>query len=1427
MADCEREAVDPRHNGALCPEHHPETDPGVRDDHADDPGGPEPSEETTETGENHTPGGGSPRSKPGGSVDASPSADSGLAEAAHEAFADAIEFYHEQLDTELPVDYADTARDYYENVREWAPETIDEKLLGYAPGNCKDELLAFLHNRGHDRDAIQASGLFYEGGLKPHFNGRFVLPYFDDSGDPVYAISRSIDEDNSGHPNDHHGDQKYTKAIKAQDYSAIDEPIYGLSSVDQDTDRLLVAGGIADAITLHEAGFACISPVTTVRIKDEHEQRVVSLVDEYDIDTVYIVNDAERPTVDAREPDEGQTPDSIRDLLTIHSWGEGLRGAFGNADFLLDEDVETYLVDLPAGDDDLRKVDPDDYVKEDWGSVETLLASAKPVEQHRGYTRWSETRKQRSIAQAKNSNPSPATTDSEASALFDLDFSDVCRKPEGFRGKNPLGHHGESEDYFVVYEDGDKFGYDYKYSEAYNALTFAACEAGERRASDPNGRFSSEELLGTWVHAKTEGYIPADDPVPCRALQHVARETTDWDGDLVEHETRDGDTFGGLPADVYNDAVDAVREEYDVDPGRGPIGDYDPTTSDPTAGEFPIRTCEPPAFDADRFDARDRWAHLQGERYDAALDHDGPVIWADPAGAGKSTNAVLGALGRDRDVAPLFDKHEKAREVQTDDALPADWDPFHLKGAEQKRDDVCMDADHADDRCPEHGHTSACPSMCPVYDLPADHDTRRRYEAVAAELGDVKAHLLLAEDLPGHDDDGRGPWSEQFDRLESVDDVVGVHEYQTLKTVRDGRDVIVDESPSSLRETTRVDVEGLIRTANALDDLAGVLSRDDPTRYTAERVARFVRDLADALTTAGDGDPALADLEPPAPVWNAYEAYDDAAGNYVEREEPSEPWHLAEALAQLKVTYTETLVSRIRRDEWEGTPLCIDAILTAAAEAGLSTDPVMKAVAVPSTLDDCPWCSSDLEHHDGRSCCSACEWDEQHNTLTHETGEHARASAHLQADYESTAALEFEQLPLQSELPDDPLILDATATPSKVARLYDVDPENLAVYGDDHLDANMRVTQVLDGQYHASTIRGSMTGDDGEELPREEWGTLAERIQTTIDTAADLHDRPLFVVKAGLKPLFDFPDHGEVLHYHATRGLNREECDAVVCIGAPHPDVDDLRREAELLAMGADARVGGVEHSTRRDAPNPPVYRKLNYADEQGRGRAVPTKHYTGLVGDLFRETREKELEQAVHRARPLLADDAPVDVYLLTNVPTSLPIDEVCTFDELADPLEALLPVRDGALDLLDAVNDVLAGDGPDGFRAEALVDDRDGDIVKKVDGFHRLATLSGLDVTERTVRNWIDDLEAVGLLQAGEYEQHAGVGYTADIATLKAALSVISNNTGFEVAAVRRFRALAETADGTLEWLEWAREALGLGGDRCEWDPPPSTPG
>jgi len=921
-------------------------------------------------------------------------------------------------------------------------------------------------------------------------------------------------------------------------------------------------------------------------------------------------------------------------------------------------------------------------------------------------------------------------------------------------------------------------------------------------------------------------------------------------GEAVFHDHKLGESFGvlslfaaeqgiinkpwhRLAGSDWWEAVEAARES------GAPIPEYE-TTGGPngaSGGAFGPEECAPPAVEFATFDAKRRWSTLQDDRYEEYLQSTGPTIWGDHAGAGKTTNAGRAAAQRDRPFVLLFDKHEKAREFATDSATPAV--DMHLKGAEQKRHEGCMDADHADESCPEHG-TNGCPHMCPIYDLDPDDEDRKQYEAVVEEVGPVQAHMLL--DLPFHDDDGC-LWIQQFDEVESADRIVGVHEYQTLKTVRKGRDVIVDESPSSLMSERKVSIEGLARAATALESLANISGM--PESLTS--FGRFARDIMDAVTGEDTGD-TLAALSPPAVEGETfYEEVDpDNLPADVEPEDvqlremqedvgmPGEGYitrekhvverdNVGEELAQLKLAYNESIVSRIRRGEWNGAPLCFDALLAAAAEAGTDTKAARQAIAIPTLLEHCPWCGSDVAEDDGARVCAdeECDWHEEHHPVTSQQTEQARALSWLGLGEEDPAGLHYAGLPLASSLPSTPLVLDATATPSKVAGLYDVPVSNVDVSGSEPLEANLHTTQVVDGQYHRGTLKESRSA--------------CERIQQTIETVGKIHDRPLFIGPKKLLNRFEFPSNGERLHYHGARGLNRADCDAVVCIGAPHPRMDDLQREAELFAQGStDVRVGGEEHSTRRDAPNPEVWRKLLYEDDTGTGRAVATKHFTGLVGDLFRETREKELVQAVHRIRPLLADEEK-HAYLLTNVPTELPIDELATFEELADPLKAVLPVSEQALELAECIRDAGQGSGPDGFRAETLVEHVGGEVAGESDNavrfdiqaMHRLASLNGIDVTERTVRRWVADLVDVGLLDPGEYKPRAGVDYTADSSTLTDALLVITSNAGVEVAAKRRFRRVVEKARTSTGWLEWAREMLDLSGSRCDRDPPPDGPG
>jgi hypothetical protein len=494
-----------------------------------------------------------------------------------EAFADAIAWFHSQIDQRIP-DHADdedehpdrptTAREYFHE-RGWTDATIDDACLGWAPPN-RTGLLDHLMREGYGREAILGTGLFTES-LDPLWQGRYVLPYFDAEGQPIYAISRSTGSEGGGavgydgHPADGLSG-KYAKPAHTKPYARINEPIYGLGSV-EDEQPVLVTEGIADAITAHQAGYACISPVTT-RFKHDDREALREALDNHDVPRAYVVQDAERPSSDVDE--DGR--------LTLTQAGEGLRGALDTAAYLAEHDIDARLAELPRPG--LDKVDLDDYLHE-WstdGSLAPVLASAKPAREHPAYDP-----QDAAIDAATRDRPDPLddSSDSDHSTLFDLDIQGASGLDANYRGPSPLGHHGESETYFVIIDERD-VAYDHKYKAAYNALTYLLVDAGERPPDSPNGRLDDAELFAAWRHAKQENIISTDDdPIPRRALRYVA----------IDHgHCKSGDIEDGwkLPRDAHDDALDTLTEKYGLNPGREPIDTgwgqssevVDPTTLD-------------------------------------------------------------------------------------------------------------------------------------------------------------------------------------------------------------------------------------------------------------------------------------------------------------------------------------------------------------------------------------------------------------------------------------------------------------------------------------------------------------------------------------------------------------------------------------------------------------------------------------------------------------------------------------------------------------------------------------------------------------------------------------------------------------------------------------------------------------------------------
>ena len=336
------------------------------------------------------------------------------------------------------------------------------------------DLLDYLIGEGFDREAILGTGLFWENGLAPIWQGRLIFPYLVDER-PAFAISRRVGDegheaDSAGVYADDDASAKYHK-IPNQDCTLVEEPIYGVDSLEADEDALITEG-IADAITAHEAGYACLSPVTTTFNHDDRE-RLLRLLDDRDVGRVVVVQDAEHPTSDLSDERDGW------DDLHVEQYGEGLKGAVRTAGYLANHDVNARVGELPQPG--IEKVDLNDYLGGWADTLALVVASAAPAEQHPAFDADGHT---------GGSDDTPVEkAGTSTSALFDLKLTDVASVSAGERTTNPLGHHGDSENYYVVADDGET-AYEYKYKVTYNALTHLLVEARERRADSPEGDLS-------------------------------------------------------------------------------------------------------------------------------------------------------------------------------------------------------------------------------------------------------------------------------------------------------------------------------------------------------------------------------------------------------------------------------------------------------------------------------------------------------------------------------------------------------------------------------------------------------------------------------------------------------------------------------------------------------------------------------------------------------------------------------------------------------------------------------------------------------------------------------------------------------------------------------------------------------------------------
>lgn len=172
--------------------------------------------------------------------------------------------------------------------------------------------------------------------------------------------------------------------------------------------------------------------------------------------------------------------------------------------------------------------------------------------------------------------------------IWSLELRDLGLTP-GSRGKNPFGHFGESENYFVVVDDD--FAYCHKREAVYNFQHFALCDMGHRNAKDSakGQNLEDYEYFLLWKYARQNGLVPEHTPIPLKglvgyAIKHDFCEPADLEqfgATEGQDDGEDGDESGSgekalkrnlkLPDDVYFPVLKDIEEETGYTPAR--LGD--------------------------------------------------------------------------------------------------------------------------------------------------------------------------------------------------------------------------------------------------------------------------------------------------------------------------------------------------------------------------------------------------------------------------------------------------------------------------------------------------------------------------------------------------------------------------------------------------------------------------------------------------------------------------------------------------------------------------------------------------------------------------------------------------------------------------------------------------------------------------------------
>jgi putative DNA primase/helicase len=149
---------------------------------------------------------------------------------------------------------------------------------------------------------------------------------------------------------------------------------------------------------------------------------------------------------------------------------------------------------------------------------------------------------------------------SQGSALYQLEITDLTGRGLTDRDPHPL-HVSETGKNWSI---GQGVGQCWRHLVSLNGLQFLCVESGylscqeagsphhNSQAGESMIRGDDQAIWEAWKHAKEQGYIPEDDPIPTRAMYYIARKH-----DICEPE--DGEM---LPRKAYREVIRTVEEDY-------------------------------------------------------------------------------------------------------------------------------------------------------------------------------------------------------------------------------------------------------------------------------------------------------------------------------------------------------------------------------------------------------------------------------------------------------------------------------------------------------------------------------------------------------------------------------------------------------------------------------------------------------------------------------------------------------------------------------------------------------------------------------------------------------------------------------------------------------------------------------------------------